>query len=103
MNNHFIDVNARSDENNSPKFIWTNGRETRRLDQIWLQASLQNEFIIAEIYSPHIYNTDHKVVQANFLKSGIFQNLSIAKEKHNSLYITKYNYKKTTEEQWEKF
>src|SRR3984957_18104309 len=102
-NNHFVDVDARSEDNNLPQFTWTNGRETRRLDQIWLQASLQNEFILAETYSPHIYNTNHKVLQANFLKSGIFQNLSIAKEKRNNSYIMKYNYKKTTEKQWEKF
>ena len=42
------------------------------LDQIWISSSLQMNLLHADILPPLIYDTDHKIVTAQFITSGIF-------------------------------
>src|SRR5437764_10770281 len=59
----FHDINAPT---------WNRNDLSACLDQIWISPSLQMDILHADILSPLIYDTDHKIVTAQFITSGIF-------------------------------
>jgi len=91
----FHDINAPT---------WNRNDLSACLDQIWISPSLQMDILYADILSPLIYDTDHKIVTAQFITSGIFSMPTRANDKRNKGNApSRFVYKNMDQKKWDLF
>ena len=91
----FHDINAPT---------WNRNDLSACLDQIWISPSLQMDILHADILSPLIYDTDHKIVTAQFITSGIFSMPTRANDKRNKGNApSRFVYNNMDQKKWELF
>src|ERR1044072_3350148 len=84
-NQNFIETYAQFHDQNVP--TWSSNDKAACLDHIWISQNLTTDLLYADTLPPLIYGTDHKIVSAHFITSGIFSLPSLFTNRRNCTNI----------------
>jgi len=82
---------------------WIRNSLSSRIDLIFIDRDLLPDLIHGQTSKPHIFTTDHRIVNAYFITQGIFTRPNIANMKRHSNSRKVFDYDNTSQKQWESF
>ena len=82
---------------------WSCNDQQSRIDLIYVSNPLVSNFIYSHTSKPHIYLTDHKIVEAVFMNQRFINQSSIAQLKHNNIKVKKFDYSIMIPALWKDF